>query len=103
MVEDITDRLIQPLPWRATPNNYGDGLWTVQDDNGFGVFTDVTEDEARFIVTACNAHYDLLEALKRLFEDYKRLADSGDAGNWALEDMNVGRQALAAIQKAEAQ
>lgn len=44
---------------------------------------------------------DLLSALKALFADYKRLADSGDAGNWSLEEEEVGKQALAAIEKAE--
>jgi hypothetical protein len=44
---------------------------------------------------------DLLEALKELYADYKMLADSGDAGNWKLEDMAVGKQALAAIARAE--
>ncbi|NTG61800.1 hypothetical protein G6L45_16085 [Agrobacterium rhizogenes] len=44
---------------------------------------------------------DLLEALKALFEDYKNLADSGDAGNWKLENLEVGKRALAAIAKAE--
>lgn len=43
---------------------------------------------------------DLLEALIALFDDYKSLADSGDAGNWALEEQPVGIQAVAAIRKA---
>lgn len=44
---------------------------------------------------------DLLAALKALFADYKALADSGDAGNWSLEEQDEGKQALAAIAKAE--
>jgi len=44
---------------------------------------------------------DLLAALRALFDDYKRLADSGDAGNWRLEDLDEGKQALAALAKAE--
>ncbi len=44
---------------------------------------------------------ELLEALEALFDDYKQLADSGDAGNWYLEDQAVGKQALAAIAKAK--
>lgn len=44
---------------------------------------------------------ELVEALQALFDDYKRLADSGDAGNWSLEDLPVGQQALAALRKAQ--
>lgn len=43
---------------------------------------------------------DLLEALQQLFSHYKELADSGDAGNWKLEDESVGKKAMAAISKA---
>ena len=44
-----------------------------------------------------DASADLLEALQALFVSYKALADSGDAGNWYLEDQPVGKQALAAL------
>jgi hypothetical protein len=40
---------------------------------------------------------DLLEALKDLYADYKKLADSG---NWQLEKTDVGKKARAAIRKA---
>jgi hypothetical protein len=43
----------------------------------------------------------LYAALASLFADYKQLADSGDAGNWALEDTEVGKQALAALALAQ--
>jgi hypothetical protein len=43
----------------------------------------------------------LLEALKELFADYKQLADSGDAGNWRLEETEAGAKALAAIAAVE--
>lgn len=43
---------------------------------------------------------ELLEALQCLFEHYKALADSGDAGNWRLEDEPAGKKALHAIAKA---
>lgn len=43
---------------------------------------------------------ELLAALEALFDDYKRLADSGDAGFWSLEEIEVGKQAMAAIAKA---
>lgn len=42
---------------------------------------------------------DLYEALKELFDSYKQLADSGDAGNWFLEDQAVGKKALSALSK----
>lgn len=43
---------------------------------------------------------ELLEALQCLFDDYKELADSGDAGNWRVEDKPAGKKALHAIGKA---
>lgn len=39
----------------------------------------------------------LLEALECLFDSYKRLTDSGDAGNWWVEDTDEGKKALTAI------
>lgn len=51
---------------------------------------------ARLIV----ASPDLLNALQALFDSYKALADSGDAGFGSLEDTEVGKQAIAAIAKA---
>jgi hypothetical protein len=55
-----------------------------------------SEANARLIASAP----DLLEALTALYASYKALADSGDAGNWRLEDTDEGRQALDAIRKA---
>lgn len=43
---------------------------------------------------------DVVAALQALFDDYKELADSGDAGFWSLEDTPVGKQALAALENA---
>jgi hypothetical protein len=65
------------------------------DDLGGPTF----EANARLIAAAP----ELLAALKTLFDDYKRLADSGDCGFWKLEDQSSGQQALAAIAKAEGQ
>lgn len=43
-------------------------------------------------------HVDALcDALQLLFDDYKELADSGDAGNWKLEETDVGMEAIAAL------
>lgn len=43
---------------------------------------------------------DLLEALQELFDDYKQLTDSGDAGNWGVENTDAGKKAIAALAKA---
>ena len=42
---------------------------------------------------------DFVSALHLLFNDYKQLADSGDAGNWSLEETEVGRQTLDILNK----
>lgn len=48
-----------------------------------------------------NVNKQLFDALKALFASYKQLADSGDAGNWRIEDYPEGKQALQAISAAE--
>lgn len=108
-----------PLPWEVeTPshNDYPYALKAINGDNHkkgavgtrilrWGAFMLPSSDEAKanaaFIVRACNSHYDLVEALEALFNSYKELADSGDAGFWSLEDQPVGKQALAALAKAK--
>ncbi len=57
--------------------------------------TDI-ESIARLIAAAP----ELLEALQFLFNSYKSLADSGDAGNWNIEDQPEGIKAMEAIRKA---
>lgn len=44
---------------------------------------------------------DLLGALEALFQDYKQLADSGDAGFLKLEDQESGKRAIKAMAKAK--
>ena len=51
------------------------------------------------LIAAAPAMY---EALRFLFDDYKQLADSGDAGFWRLEETEAGKKALAALSQAEA-
>ena len=41
----------------------------------------------------------LIGALQRLYANYKALADSGDAGNWRLEDTQVGQDTLRLLQE----
>lgn len=60
-------------------------------------------DESRANARLIAAAPDLLAALQVLFDDYKSLADSGDAGFWSLEDTPYGQQALTAIAKATGQ
>lgn len=40
---------------------------------------------------------ELRNALSILFQAYKGLADSGDAGHWRLEDTDAGKVAMAAL------
>lgn len=42
------------------------------------------------------------EALRVLFNDYKQLADSGDAGFWDLEDKDAAQPALRILRNMEA-
>ncbi|WP_395175091.1 hypothetical protein [Roseibium alexandrii] len=59
-----------------------------------------TEEETRAIANLWLASQDLYEALTDLFNNYRTLADSGDAGFWALEETEAGQKALAALAKA---
>jgi hypothetical protein len=67
----MSEPLIQPMPWTAE-DGIG-GLWKVYDANGIAVLVGVTEDEARFIASACYSHADLLAALKGMEMVYAEL------------------------------
>lgn len=72
--------------------------WHTRTARCVGYFGEEEEQEANANLIA--AAPDLYEALDALFKDYKQLADSGDAGNWSLEELEVGKKALAALAKA---
>ena len=59
----------RPLPWKC--ELMGSEGWSVFASGGFGVYprtiaTNLSEADARFVVQACNAHEELLEAAKAL-------------------------------------
>lgn len=89
-----------PGPWSVDAVNYRD-YGIVSDANGEEVTTLPAERaEHDFNAMLIAAAPELLEALQVLFNSYKALADSGDAGFWSLEDYPEGQKALAAIAKA---
>lgn len=55
---------------------------------------------ARHRMSHAHSDSDVVVALQALYDSYKELADSGDAGFWSLEDTPVGKQALAALENA---
>lgn len=60
-----------------------------------------SEGELKRLELTRKAAPDLLDALEELFSSYKQLADSGDAGNWSVEELPEGIKALAAIASAK--
>jgi hypothetical protein len=92
--------------WTASTGNGGYGFYdgaTVTDNRGLVVAValgDAPELDALATARLIASAPDLLEALTALYASYKALADSGDAGNWRLEDTDEGQQTLAAIRKA---
>jgi hypothetical protein len=82
---ECRDLRFEPTHWQPTPNAPPPPAASVS----------MGTSAASEPIHAVNA--ELLEALKALFDDYKALADSGDAGFWSLENRDVGKQALAAI------
>lgn len=100
-----------PLPWKVGPNNEirAGGRYNVcptvtagGSAKGMLDEREVIRANAAFIVKAVNNHDALVRALRALYGSYKQLADSGDAGNWSIEDTDEGKQALAALAAVEA-
>jgi hypothetical protein len=70
------------------------------DIQGSGIYFDQQESDRLVddaIAHSINHVDALADALELLFDDYKELADSGDAGNWKLEETDVGMKAMAAL------
>lgn len=88
-----------PGPWHVS----NEGKLIIRDKKWFSHIAFAgyaTNDEEFATARLIAAAPELLEALQFLFENYKALADSGDAGNWRLEDEPAGQKALYAIAKA---
>ena len=87
--------------FKGTKGNWTDsnGTGTIRSDGGLldELLIKSSEEDNGTLMAAAP---DLLEALQSLFDNYKQLADSGDAGNWRLEDEPAGKKALHAINKA---
>jgi len=96
-----------PGPWGVSSENstiikafdaFGETDIIIGSATGYSGSPFFPSDEvATFNVQLMAAAPQLAYALKAIFDDYKRLADSGDAGNWALEETEVGKQAIAAL------
>ncbi|EOZ9370707.1 hypothetical protein ACQYEI_001289 [Enterobacter hormaechei] len=87
--------------FKGTKGNwsYSKETGTIRGDGGLlaELLINGSEDDNGTLMSAAP---DLLDALQCLFDNYKQLADSGDAGNWRLEDEPAGKKALHAINKA---
>lgn len=99
-----TDINIQhsPLPWRVEDDN---SIYCTRPDEG-PWYSHVAEVEsvsgdmpdcinAQFIVTACNAHYDLVAALEACVEELEILADMYPKGRHRADSLTAARAALA--------
>ena len=85
------------IPERYTPL----GPCKYMTEDPFGNWVDLADyDQLNADLDALRAERDkLVAALDRIFSSYKMLADSGDAGNWSLEALPEGMQAMEALAK----
>lgn len=90
-----------PGPWVIrTLENFGFNVVHYVGGDKFDILRVAkTSEEANARLIA--AAPELLAALQALFNSYKNLADSGDAGYWSIEDQPEGKQALAALAAAQ--
>lgn len=100
------------LPWKVFDHDQTTRSIVALEKNEDGslekIAMYISISDAAFIVEACNNYESLQEkirvaksALRILFDDYKSLADSGDAGFWKLEEQEAGKIALAALNQLE--
>lgn len=83
-------------PWTYVPRHVAESEPEVRAPAGWLIACTASDYDARLIASAP----ELLAALRDLFNNYKQLADSGDAGFWRIEDTPEGQKAMAAIAKA---
>jgi hypothetical protein len=84
------------MTWGYSPENHE--VFDLADQSSVCMLLAGGADRERGNLIAASP--DLYAALERLFASYKDLADSGDAGFWSLEDLDEGKQALAALARA---
>lgn len=101
-----SNKLIQPLPWAACHWDHSD-LAAVTDAQDVVVFSNVTHDEADFIVRAVNCHDELLAAIKALVGELSHcqivpIASPAEPDRYGGPALHDAMQAVrAAIAKAE--
>ena len=73
-----------PLPWRTV--TWASGEHFIVDGFGYNVLNHVTDviANARFIVTACNAHHDLIAAIAYALDEDREWHDVRDVLRKAL-------------------
>ena len=71
------------LPLTAQYNSLEDYYW-IEDKNGILIATHLTKEEAEFFVTAANAHYPMLQALKNVAKLLEELYWNTDEEPWVI-------------------
>ena len=89
----MPEKQIQPMPWHAEPEN-GHSVedptaWRVCDVNDMPVFKGVTQDEAEFIVRACNHFTNSINALREIQAQCAGHADEFSRRVWLVAQRAV--------------
>lgn len=108
---DILRAAHSDLPWRASEADIFDAEGEIATVNGEHVSYNTDLRNAAFIVRACNAHYQMLEALKALdawwTDSFPAGPDAEDVsygfGKLSEDTLVIWRQVRAAIAAAEAE